>query len=124
MDFDKPEKEQSWGEIKLKNISIKHFSDFQPIAKLVGEISFGDGRIDIYKAEGLYGGSPISLKGQMIPKLGSLIDFDMRANLTDWTETNLKGIPYFEKFKFSGPLNLEINLSGNRHSFKLKTNQI
>ena len=28
MDFDKPEKEQSWGEIKLKNISIKHFSDF------------------------------------------------------------------------------------------------
>ena len=26
MDFDKPEKEQSWGEIKLKNISIKHFS--------------------------------------------------------------------------------------------------
>ncbi|MCL0039763.1 hypothetical protein M1M85_02310 [Nitrospinaceae bacterium] len=120
MDFDKPEKEQSWGEIKLKNISIKHFPDFQPIARLVGEISFGDGRIDINKAEGLYGGSPISLKGQMIPKLGSLIDFDMRVNLTDWTETNLKGIPYFEKFKFSGPLNLEINLSGNRHSFKFK----
>ena len=120
MDFDKPEKEQSWGEIKLKNISIKHFPDFQPIARLVGEISFGDGRIDINKAEGLYGGSPISLKGQMIPKSGSLIDFDMRANLTDWTETNLKGIPYFEKFKFSGPLNLEINLSGNRHSFKFK----
>lgn len=118
MDFDKPEKEQSWGEIKLKNISIKHFSDFQPIARLVGEISFGDGRIDINKVEGFYGGSPISLKGQMIPKSGSLIDFDMRANLTDWTETNLKGIPYFEKFKFSGPLNLEINLSGNRHSFK------
>jgi len=120
MDFDEPEKEQSWGEIKLKNISIKHFSNFQPIARLVGEISFGDGRIDINKAEGLYGGSPISLKGQMIPKSGSLIDFDMRANLTDWTETNLKGIPYFEKFKFSGPLNLEINLSGNRHSFKFK----
>ncbi|MCL0045516.1 hypothetical protein M1N16_04720 [Nitrospinaceae bacterium] len=120
MDFDKPEKEQSWGEIKLKNISIKHFSDFQPIARLVGEISFGDGRIDINKAEGLYGGSPISLKGQMIPKSGSLIDFDMRANLTDWTETNLKGIPYFEKLKFSGPLNLEINISGNRHSFKFK----
>jgi len=120
MDFDKPEKEQSWGEIKFKNISIKHFPDFQPIARLVGEISFGDGRIDINKAEGLYGGSPISLKGQMIPKSGSLIDFDMRANLTDWTETNLQGIPYFEKFKFSGPLNLEINLSGNRHFFKFK----
>jgi len=120
MDLDKPEKEQSWGEIKFKNISIKHFPDFQPIAKLVGEISFGDGRIDINKVEGLYGGSPISLKGQVVPKSDSLIDFDIRANLTDWTATNLKGIPYFEKFKFSGPLNLEINLSGNRHSFKFK----
>ncbi len=120
MNFDKPEKKQSLGEIKFKNISIKHFSDFQPISKLVGEISFGDGRINIKRAEGLYGGSPISLKGQMIPKLGSLIDFDVSANLTNWTQANLKGIPYLENFIFSGRSNSEIKIFGNRDSFKFE----
>ena len=120
MDFDKPDKKQSWGEIKIKNISITHFTDFQPISRLVGEISFGDGRIDIKRAEGLYGGSPISLKGQMIPKLGSLIDFDVSANLTNWTQANLKGIPYLENFIFSGQSNSKIKILGNRDSFKFE----
>ena len=120
MDFDKPEEQKSWGEIKLKNIYIKHPSGIQPIAELVGEISFGDGRIDINKTEGWYGGSPISLEGQLIPKSGSLVDFDVHVNLTDWNKGNLKGIPYFENFRFSGLFNSEINLSGNHHSFKFK----
>jgi len=120
MDFDKPREKKSWGKLKLKNISIKHFPGFQPLTKLVGEISYGDGRIEINRTEGLYGGSPISMKGKMIPKSDSLIDFDVHANLTDWTKTNLKGIPYFEDFNFSGPMNLEVDFSGNRHSFKFK----
>ena len=120
MDFDKPGKKKSWGEIKLKNISIKNSPDFQPVVELTGGISFGDGRIDINKMGGRYGGSSISLEGQLTPKSGSLVDFNLQANLTGWTEDNLKGIPYFENLKFSGPLNSEINLSGNRHSFKFK----
>ena len=120
MDFDKPEKKKSWGKIKLKNISIKHPSSFQPMVELTGGISFGDGRIDIHKMEGWYGGSPISLNGKLIPKSGSLVDFDVHANLTDWTKENLKGIPYFENLKFAGSLNSEINISGNFHSFKFK----
>jgi len=56
----------------------------------------------------------------MIPKSGSLIDFNVQANLTGWTEANFKGVPYFENLNFSGPLNSEINLFGNRHSFKFK----
>ncbi|MBT6601841.1 MAG: hypothetical protein HOB32_09355 [Nitrospina sp.] len=121
MDFDKPEEEESWGEIELKNISIKNISGFQPMAGLIGEISFGDGSININKLEGLYGGAPISLNGQMAPKSNTLIDFDIHASLTDITETNLKGIPYFNELKFSGPLNLEISLSGNRHNLKFKS---
>jgi len=120
MDFDKPEKKKSWGKIKLKNISIKHPSGFQPMVELTGEISFGDGRIDIHKMGGWYGGSPISLSGKLIPRLGSLVDFDVNANLTDWTKENLKEIPYFEGLKFAGSLNSEINISGNFHSFNFK----
>ena len=104
----------------MKNISIKHPSSFQPMVELTGGISFGDGRIDIHKMEGWYGGSPISLNGKLIPKSGSLVDFDVHANLTDWTKENLKGIPYFENLKFAGSLNSEINISGNFHSFKFK----
>jgi hypothetical protein len=118
MDFDKPEKKQSWGEMKLKNISIKPLSDFKPISRLVGEISFGDGSIDVNKLEGLYGGSTISLNGQMIPKSGSLVDFNVHANLTDWTQNNLEGIPFLKEFTFLGRLNSEIKISGNRDSFK------
>ena len=109
MDFDKPGKKKSWGEIKFKNISIKHSSGFQPVVELTGGISFGDGRIDINKMGGRYGGSSISLGGQLTPKSGSLVDFNVQANLIGWTEANLKGIPYFENLKFLGPLNSEIN---------------
>ena len=120
MNFDTPEKKKSWGKIKLKNISIKHPTGFQPLVELTGEISFGGGRIDIHKMEGWYGGSPISLNGKLMPKSGSLVDFDVHANLTDWTKENLKEIPYFENLKFAGSLNSEINISGNLHSFKFK----
>ena len=120
MDFDKPENKKSWGKIKLKNISIKHPSGFQPILGLTGEISFGDGRIDIHKMAGWYGGSLISLQGKLIPKLRSLVDFDVHANITDWTKENLKEVPYFENLKFGGSLSSKINLFGNRYSFKFK----
>jgi len=48
-----------------------------------------------------------------MPQSGSLVDFDVHANLTDWTKENLKEIPYFENLKFAGSLNSEINISGN-----------
>ena len=38
MDFDKPGKKKSWGEIKLKNISIKNSPGFQPVVELTGGI--------------------------------------------------------------------------------------
>lgn len=120
MDLDQPKKKKSWGEIKLKNISIKHPSDFQPLVDLVGEISFGDGYIGLNKIEGWYGNSTISLYGQLTPQLNSLVDFDLRITLADWTQADFKNVPYLQNLKFAGSINPEINLLGNRHSFKIK----
>ena len=120
MDLDQPKEKESWGKINLKDIKIKHPFEFQPLIKLVGEVSFGDGRIDINKIEGWYGDSQISIYGKLTPKLKSIVDFDLHATLSDWTQADFKNIPYFENLKFAGSINPQINLVGNRHSFIFK----
>ncbi|KMP11456.1 hypothetical protein UZ36_04320 [Candidatus Nitromaritima sp. SCGC AAA799-C22] len=119
-DFNHPELEKDWGEIDLKNVSVKHPSGFQPLLKMTGGISFGDGQIRLQKISGWYGNSPIHLEGQLIPKSDSLLGFDLRATSTDWTQPDFKDIPYFENLEFSGPVRAEITLTGDRRSFKFK----
>ena len=120
IDFNHPEQEKDWGKIELKNVSVKHPSGFQPLLKLTGGISFGDGRIALTKVGGWYGNSPIQVDGELVPKSGSLVDFDLSATSADWTQDDLKGIPYLQDLKFSGPLSSVITLTGDRNSFKFK----
>ena len=68
IDFKKPKQEKAWGKIELKNVSVSHPSGFQPLLKLVGGISFGDGRIGLEKIGGWDGSSPIRGDGQLTPK--------------------------------------------------------
>jgi len=121
IDFNHPEQEKDWGKIELKNVSVKHPSGFQPLLKLTGGISFGDGRIALTKVGGWYGNSPIQVDGQLVPKSGSLVDFDLSATSADWTQDDLKDIPYLQDLKFSGPLSSVITLTGDRNSFKFKS---
>ena len=120
IDFNHPEQEKDWGKIELKNVSVKHPSGFQPLLKLTGGISFGDGRIALTKVGGWYGNSPIQVDGELVPKSGSLVDFDLSATSADWTQDDLKGIPYLQDLKFSGPLSSVITLTGDQNSFKFK----
>jgi uncharacterized protein involved in outer membrane biogenesis len=120
MDLDKPKEKKSWGKIKLTDITIKHPSGFQPLVNLTGRISFGDERINIDKIQGWYGGSPITLSGQLTPKSKSLIDFDVSLKSTSWTQDDFENIPYLQSLKFVGSLNSEISLAGNRDSFTFK----
>ncbi len=120
IDFNHPEQEKDWGKIELKNVSVKHPSGFQPLLKLTGGISFGDGRIALTKVGGWYGNSPIQVDGELVPKSGSLVDFDLSATSADWTQDDLKDIPYLQDLKFSGPLSSVITLTGDRNSFKFK----
>ncbi len=121
IDFNHPEQEKDWGKIELKNLSVKHPSGFQPLLKLTGGISFGDGRIALTKVGGWYGNSLIQVDGQLVPKSGSLVDFDLSATSADWTQDDLKDIPYLQDLKFSGPLSSVITLTGDRNSFKFKS---
>tara|TARA_B100000959_G_scaffold187043_1_gene195589 strand:+ start:1039 stop:4896 length:3858 start_codon:yes stop_codon:yes gene_type:complete len=120
IDFNHPEQEKDWGKIELKNVSVKHPSGFQPLLKLTGGISFGDGRIALTKVGGWYGNSPIQVDGELVPKSGSLVDFDLSATSADLTQDDLKDIPYLQDLKFSGPLSSVITLTGDRNSFKFK----
>ena len=120
IDFNHPEQEKDWGKIELKNVSVKHPSGFQPLLKLTGGISFGDGRIALTKVGGWYGNSPIQVDGELVPKSGSLVDFDLSATSADLTQDDLKGIPYLQDLKFSGPLSSVITLTGDQNSFKFK----
>ena len=120
MDFNRPELEKEWGEIELKNVSARHLG-FQPLLRVTGGISFGDGRVRLREMGGWYGSSPIQLDGRLTPKSGLPLHFDVRATLTDWTpQSDFEGIPTLTDFKFSGPVNADLTLTGNRRSFKFK----
>ncbi|MCH8157176.1 MAG: AsmA family protein, partial [Nitrospinae bacterium] len=121
MDFSRPEEEKDWGDIELKNVSVKHPTGFQPLLKLTGGISFGDGQIRLKKIAGRYGNSPIQLDGWLTPKSGALLDFNVQVTSTDWTQPDFKDIPYLKNLEFSGPVRADFSLTGNRRSFKFKS---
>jgi len=123
MDLNQPKKKKKWGEIEIKNVSLKHPSGYQPLLKLVGGISFGDGRVDLKQIGGWYGNSPIRMDGKLIPKSKSLVGFDLHMVLNDWTQDNFKDMPHLKNLKFTGSISSKITLSGNRHSFKF-TNKL
>jgi len=120
MDFKKPKEKKDWGKIEINNLSLRHPSGFQPLLKLVGEISWGDGAINLNKITGWYGSSPIRVDGKLTPRSKSLVGFDINADLNDWTRASFKDIPHLQNLDFMGLISAEVNLSGDRHSLRFK----
>ena len=55
-----PETEKEWGEIELKNFSMKYPNRLQAMINLNGNISYGDGKIRLEHLNGRYGDSPFN----------------------------------------------------------------
>ena len=115
-----PETEKEWGQIVLKNFSMKYSDRLQAMINLNGNISYGDGKIRLENLNGRYGDSPFQLEGEINRKHIKTLEYALRLNFPSFLQSNLKDIPLFEDLKFSGPAHVSLNLNGNLDAFKFE----
>ena len=115
-----PEMEKEWGEIELKNLSMKYSDRLQAMMDLNGNISYGDGRIRLENWNGRYGDSPFQLEGEIDRKNIKKLEYALRLNFPELVNTDLKDIPIFKDFNYAGSAHVSLNLNGNMDSFKFE----
>lgn len=109
---EKPETEKEWGKIELKNLSMKYQGRLQEMTDLKGNISYSDEKIRLENIVGQYGDSALLLEGEIDRRNISDPEFSLRLNLPRFLETDLKDIPVFSGFNFSGPAHISMNING------------
>ncbi len=114
------ENEKEWGKIALKNLSMKYLDRFRAMIDLNGNISYGDGRLRLENLNGRYGDSPFQLEGEIDRKNIKKLGYALRLNFPQFVETDLKDIPLFKDFKFTGPAHVSLKLNGNLDAFKFE----
>lgn len=116
----KPETEKEWGEIDLKNLSMNYQNRLRAMMNLNGNISYGDGKIRLENIIGRYGDSSVHLEGEIDRHNRSIPEFALRLNLPALLKTDLKDIPVFRDFEFSGPAHVSLNINGTPKNFQFK----
>jgi len=114
------EMEKEWGEIELKNLSMKYPDRLQAMMDLNGNISYGDGKIRLENWNGRYGDSPFQLEGEIDRKNIKKLEYAIRLNFPELVNTDLKDIPIFKDFNYEGSAHVSLNLNGNMDSFKFE----
>jgi len=109
---EKPETEKEWSEVELKNLSIKYQDRFRGLKDLKGKIYFDEEKIRLENVTGRYGDSPLFLEGK-IDRMNPLNpEFSLYMKFPELLKTDLKDIPIFNDFNFSGPANISMNING------------
>ncbi len=113
-----PETEKEWGKIEIKNLAMKYPDRLMTVSRLNGSISYGDGKIKLENWSGRYGDSAFRLEGEIdrgenIAKL----EYALRLQFSKLVHTDLKNVPLFENFKFTGPARVSLDLHGDADSF-------
>jgi uncharacterized protein involved in outer membrane biogenesis len=117
---EKPETEKEWGKIELKNLSMKYRDRLQAMMDLNGNISYDAENIRLESIVGRYGDSPLHLEGEIDRQNVSAPEFSLRLSLPELLQTDLKDIPVFSEFNFSGPAHISMNTSGTPKNFRFE----
>ncbi|MBL4665589.1 MAG: AsmA-like C-terminal domain-containing protein [Nitrospinaceae bacterium] len=99
---------------------MKYRDRLQAVMDLNGNISYDAENIRLDNIVGRYGDSPLHLEGAIDRKDVSAPEFFLRLNLPELLQTDLKDIPVFSDFKFSGPAHISMNISGTPENFKFE----
>ncbi|MEK9629036.1 MAG: AsmA-like C-terminal region-containing protein [Nitrospinota bacterium] len=117
---DKPETEKEWGKIELKNLSLEYRNRLKAMTGLKGVITYDEEKIRFENVSGLYGNSSLLLEGEIDRRDKSVPDFSLRLNLPELIKADLKDIPVFNDFEFSGPAHVSMNINGTPGNFKFE----
>ena len=117
---EKPATEKKWGKIELKNLSLKYRDRFQAMTGLNGKISYDEKKIRLENILGFYGNASLHLEGKIDGWEKSIPEFSLRLDLPAFQKADLRGIPIFSDFNFSGPAQIAMNINGTPGNFKFE----
>ena len=117
---EKPETEKEWGKIKLKNLSMKYRDRSQAMTDLNGMIAYNDEKIRLENVLGRYGNSSLHLEGEIGRQNKYAPEFSLRLNLPAFQNSDLKDIPVFSDFDYSGSAHVSMNIYGTPEDFKFE----
>ncbi len=102
-----------WGTIKLQDLTVEYKEEgILPITNLSGDISFGEGPLDLAGIKGWYGSSPFTLDGDLVPYTPKGPEFDLVMKSAKLQPEDLKDIPFLQSLKFTGSVDAEVKLKG------------
>ena len=117
---EKPETEKEWSEVELKNLSLKYQDRFRGLKDLKGKIYYDEEKIRLENVAGRYGDSSLFLEGEIDRTNPSNHEFSMHLKFPELLKMDLKDIPIFNDFNFSGPANISMNINGTPKNIKFE----
>lgn len=111
---------QSKGSLQIKKLYLKHSKEFRPLNDINATVSFDDHNIDLEKAEGWYGDSPLKLKGRFKNYSKAKPELALTARSTDFLRQDFAGIPFLETLEYQGPAKVDLKLHWSDQFVKLK----
>ena len=117
---EKPETKKEWSEVELKNLSIKYQDRLRILKSLRGKLYYDKKKIRLENITGFYGGSPLFLEGEIDRSSRSNPQFSIQLKLPELLKTDLKSIPIFNNFNYSGLANISINMNGTPKNIKFE----
>ena len=117
---EKPETEKERGEVELKNLSIKYQDRFRGLKGLKGKIYYDEKKIRLENVTGRYGDSSLFLDGKIDLANLSNPEFSLHLKFPEFLQTDLKDVPIFNNFNFSGPANITMNINGTSENIKFE----
>ena len=99
---------------------MKYRNQLQVMTDFNGIITFSDEKFRLQNVLGMYGNSPVHLEGEINPKNKSAPEFSLRLNLPALRNEELKDIPVFSDFNFSGSANISMSINGTPDDFSFE----
>ncbi|MFQ5451314.1 MAG: AsmA-like C-terminal domain-containing protein [Nitrospinaceae bacterium] len=114
----RPDTIREWGEIRLKDFSLKYQDRFFPMTNLSGTIAFGRGTLRFIDVKGWYGKSPIQLEGDVIPYTKRGPQLALLLKFPNFQRSDLAGIPFFQDLNYTGAVEARLKLEGTLDDLK------
>lgn len=108
------------GSLKIKKLFVKHSKGFRPLKNMEATVSFNDHNIELKKANGWYGDSPLELKGRFKNYSKDNPELVLTAHSSDFYRNDFSGIPFLETLEYQGSAKVDLKLHHTDQFVKLE----
>ncbi len=115
-----PESIRSKGSVDLKNVSIHHNENFQPLSNISGLVKFDNNKIQLETTKGQYGGSPVKIIAEYLNSSPDPIRYQVQVISDEFSNADFKGVPFLDSLEYDGLAKINVDLKGRGEALSFK----